>query len=345
MKKITIGDLNMEPRTINLIAKTTGCGLSDINKYIQSNGRYRPAMLICETINICNNNCIICAYSHMTRKKTFMSLDLFQKIVKDYSDMGGGALSLTPVVGDVLIDECLADRITIAKRYDNISTISFTTNAIAASKIASNQLSYILKNTNKVLISVYGIDALEYKTMTRSDNYENMVSGVKKIIDLVEDKTKIEIGFRLLFNRTEQEIIKWFSRLFGTVAIKYHVVTQYSNWNVLDTTVKLPFDAKWLDPQINTASCLIPIVAVQVFSNGDVSFCPCDDFDRNDEFHLGNVNSLTLSEMCNSDKYYNLIERGAVKISYCNKCTFYKPIHSLVDDLTPIKNPLEFIGG
>lgn len=37
--------------------------------------------------------------------------------------------------------------------------------------------------------------------------------------------------------------------------------------------------AEWNHSKYNTGQCLIPLVALQVFVNGDVSFCPCSDYD------------------------------------------------------------------
>src|SRR5262249_21304594 len=47
-----------------------------IDRFIRFKGRHRPLMLICETTNICNNHCIICAYDSQTRKKQRMPMDV-----------------------------------------------------------------------------------------------------------------------------------------------------------------------------------------------------------------------------------------------------------------------------
>ena len=39
-------------------------------------GRHRPVMLICETVNICNNDCIICPYSVHSRSKGTMTMQI-----------------------------------------------------------------------------------------------------------------------------------------------------------------------------------------------------------------------------------------------------------------------------
>src|ERR1700704_696229 len=60
-----------------------------------------------ETTNICNANCVFCAYQYQTRPTGIMSVELFRKIIDEYSELGGGELGLTPTVGDPLIDKHL----------------------------------------------------------------------------------------------------------------------------------------------------------------------------------------------------------------------------------------------
>lgn len=329
---------------VHEIMRVTGLS-SSIADYIGFNGRYRPAMLICETVNICNNNCIVCAYSYMKRTKTTMSCDLFDKVLKSYSEMGGGCLSLTPVVGDVLLDKYLIDRIKIARKYENITSISFTTNAIMAGDLPVSSIKYITNNVNKIMISIYGIDQEEYKLMTRTDNYHKMVDGVNRILSSVEDCSKIELGFRLLKNRSDHDFDNWIINNLKSKNIKHHKVTKYANWNILDTSTKLPFDAEWLDNKFVIDHCLIPVIALQVFSNGDISYCPCDDYDRVPEFHLGNIVNMSLLDMCNSEKYHKLIDLNSAVPRYCRKCTFHMPMSSINEHKHALNDPVSFIGG
>ena len=71
----------------------------------------RPLYLRIETVNICNNRCIICAYPNQTRHEEVMTMEVFKKAVEDYVNLGGGYLSLTPLVGEVLLDPYLIDRL------------------------------------------------------------------------------------------------------------------------------------------------------------------------------------------------------------------------------------------
>lgn len=310
-------------------------------------GKSRPIMLICETVNICNNNCIICAYSEMTRKKEIMPLSLFEKVVKDYSNMGGGVLSLTPMVGEVLCDKYLAERIEFICKFENIHSISFTTNAIGADKFSDEKLRFILKRLKRIHISIYGLSREEYRIMTRKDHYDLMLRNVRRIIQLSDDTSKIGFGFRFLKRYNERDIKDWIYHNF-TTEIPFGYTNSYANWSgALDTSIPLPFDAEWIREKQNMTPCLIPLVACQVFANGDVSFCSCDDYNGNEEFKLGNINNNTLLEMYNQEKVKKLwnFMPGDMP-SYCRRCTFHKPLSTIANECENVfENPLRLVGG
>ena len=100
----------------------------------------KPLILAIETISTCNARCIFCAYPTMKRKHEVMPLDLFEKIVDEYARVGGGALSLTPVMGDPLIDPHFIERYKILEKYQNIQQVSFTTNGIAFGRFSDEEL-------------------------------------------------------------------------------------------------------------------------------------------------------------------------------------------------------------
>jgi len=46
-----------------------------------------------------------------------MPMDLFSKILSDYENIGGGAISLTPSPGEVFLDPLLKERLQIAEKF------------------------------------------------------------------------------------------------------------------------------------------------------------------------------------------------------------------------------------
>jgi radical SAM protein with 4Fe4S-binding SPASM domain len=305
----------------------------------------RPVMLLCETVNICNNNCVICAYGKMTRRKETMSLELFEKVLRDYSEMGGGKLSLTPVVGDIFMDKLLVERLDLIKRYPKIISISVTTNAVLSDRYSDNELKHILGQFDKLHISIYGMDEEEYRLITNRSSYLRMISSVKRLIELTEDKNKISFGFRLFKKYSESDMANWIKHNFNEV-IPYGYTNSYANWGgVINDNIQLPFSGEWLKKQINCSQCLIPLVACQVFSNGDVSFCSCCDYDIIDDLKLGNIKDQTLSSIYNSKKTRSLWNFSKKFPEFCKMCTFHKPLSDLQKYDFMFRDPFSFIGG
>ena len=155
----------------NVFEKQKIIDIHKYGKYLIYRRESRPLMMSCETINICNNKCIICTNRLDTQKKEIMSMELFEKVLKDYSEMGGGKLSLTPRTGELFLDPHLADRLRLIRKYPKITGLSVTTNAVLADQFNEHDLRFIVNNFEKIQISTYGLDEEEYFTMTQRNVY------------------------------------------------------------------------------------------------------------------------------------------------------------------------------
>lgn len=323
----------------------------DGQRAIRSHGKARPLMLTIETVNICNNHCIVCAYDHQSRSKGRMAQPVFEAAVNQYCDIGGGFLSLTPVVGDVFLDRDLPERIALLSSLrDRITHLSVTTNASYASRYDTATAELVLNAFDTLHISVYGIDAEEFEVMTKTRDFDELVEGLDCILRVF--RHDLSISFRCLKNRSPEELKSWVESLPSYAATSARVsfrsnVRTYANWGILDVSKPLPFAGKWAPLAHGAkAQCGIPLLSMQVFSNGNVSFCPCDDFDNVDELHLGNVTEITLRDMLNSEKAARLWDwttHGTPE--FCRRCSFHKPLKQILDHPDVFEDPLIFVGG
>ena len=186
----------------------------EISRRLTHQGQFRPRLVFCETVNICNNFCLVCSYEYQTRPKTTMPIALFQKVLQDYSAMGGGSLSLTPTMGDVLLDKWLVERLKMAEEYSSIRELSFTTNAVMAKLFGDEELDYIINRLRTVYISVYGIEPEEYRVMTKKDTYEEMVRQTNRILEVA--RNRVVLGFRTLKAWPRERELQWVESLSGT---------------------------------------------------------------------------------------------------------------------------------
>jgi radical SAM protein with 4Fe4S-binding SPASM domain len=279
----------------------------------------------------------------MKRNKIIMPIERFEKVLHDYSEMGGGYLSLTPR-GELFLDPILVERVSLIDKYPRIKGVSVTTNAVPIDRFSDRDLRQVLNSFIRINISIYGLDCEEYSLMTRRDFYSRVVSNIKKITKLIDrDKTLISFGFRLLKKHSEKDIGDWIKKNFGMDDIPYGYTYAYTNWRgALDDKILLPFEGKWQKRVQGKDHCLMPLVECVVYSNGDVSYCPCTEFDMIDEFKLGNIDDQSLSDIFNSDKNNKL---WSSLPKPCLSCSFYKPITQLSQHSSAFQDPISLIGG
>jgi radical SAM protein with 4Fe4S-binding SPASM domain len=307
--------------------------------------KYRPITVQCETVNTCNNLCIICAYPSQDRKKAIMPMPIFEKVLRDYSEMGGGYLSMTPVTGDILMDRYLLERLQCVKRYPAIREIGVTTNAAMLDRFSDAEVRGIVGSYGRLQISIYGLDEEEYFEMTKRKTFDRALDGIRRI--LAVRTQNVFLAFRLLKRRSHRDVQDWIRNVVGCaepVRISSLMFGGYANFTSLDTTKKLPFDANWGPTAARkTQQCIIPLLALQVSSNGDVAICPC--VGALDDLLIGNIRQNTLLELFNSPKTRALWDcQNAGVPESCARCSFYAPLDAVRSNPSLIENPFDMIG-
>lgn len=157
----------------------------------------RPYELHFELTNLCNANCIFCPYQFQTRDVQFMPDEVFQKAVRDFVSIGGGAVGLTPIVGDALIDPKFVERVRFLRSLPSIDRIWVTTNAILLDKHGIDEV--LDSGLSSITISTAGFEETMYERVYRSKSYQRVR---KNVLELVEKNTRrseplnITIGLR-----------------------------------------------------------------------------------------------------------------------------------------------------
>ncbi len=282
----------------------------------------------------------------MTRDRKAMPLHLFKRVLDNYVSMGGGHLSLTPSVGDIFMDPHLLDRVALLEEYKGrgINSLSVTTNAVLARKYRTQDLRRIVNLFDRFHISIYGRDEQEYATLTRRNNFDNMIKSTSEIVRLTGDSGKIRIGFRLLGNYTTGELSSWVLNHLGT-AIPFQAINTYSNWGNIAVPNTSGLQNMWHPIANNTTQCFIPLLAMQVFSSGHISFCACADYDADKELSLGHILDADLLSLYNTDKVRQLWNFEHNMPIFCRHCTFHRSIKQIDEFKWLFERPLDFIGG
>lgn len=311
----------------------------------------RPLYLNVETTNVCNARCVFCCYGKMKIEPQILPLDIFEKVIREYSEMGGGAISLTPVPGDVLLDPHLIKRYEILGKYKNIDQVSFTTNGIALAKYSDDELIHILRSSFMIQFSIGGLDRELYKSLYQVDQLENVLTSVSRVLDIkaaINGDVHIHLSFRTndpRFEETHREQLEAFKKRGCLVS---HIST-YGNFGgiVKSGEVKGVSISCGAGP-IKGGLCAYPLLMLSVLPNGSVTNCGCVDV-TGDYLNIGDAHSDTLQECWRSAKREKILKsfsQGKI-IDLCRQCSMFRGVEHF--GLPPYKNvrsyqklPLEF---
>ncbi len=299
-------------------------------------GRLRPLGLICETVNICNSDCVFCPYGIQTRKFGTMDPELFTEVCRQYVAMGGGRMSLTPVVGDVLLDKELAGRIEMLRRYGHAIQPSVTTNLYALDRHSDEVISELLETMIRMNVSVYGITQEENEAIIRRKHFKKLPEQAKRLAELWERSSRrcsMWVSFRNLYEYPFETLREYVAENFGHGEwFTGGATARYFNWGGA-MSGSLPGDAQFLPASENQHTCTMLPFAMQVYWDGRVSACCCCDYDAGKDLALGDVRQQTLTEIYNSEANRQLWadqESGKMQ-GICRNCTFHIPLTRLVE--------------
>jgi len=288
----------------------------------------RPIILQVETTNACNAACQFCAYPGMKRQKGVMDLPLFEKVMGDYVAMGGGALTLTPIVGDPLLDPHLLERLDILERYPEINQVTLTTNAIGLERYSDDQVRRLLSSLYCMQLSIGGMDSETYRTMYGVDRFPQVRQAMERLIDLaqgLERPAHITFAFRTndpAFERRFHEQLEGY-RCRGVHISHIWTYANYSGAVSGDEKINLVVARNKGEKRI---ACVTPSMCVGVCWDGRVTACSCADFNA-DKLLIGDARQESLAQLWKGERRAEILAsfpRGALR-PICRGCSAYTP--------------------
>lgn len=183
--------------------------------------------------------------------------------------------------------------------------------------------------------------------MTRTKGFDKLVADVKRVLLLRKDDAQVGLGFRFLKEHKEEEVTRWIRDNF-VMDLPFGQTSKYGNWGgEVDTSKELPFAGEWMGEKQNEDQCLIPLIACQVFPNGDVSLCSCCDYNADIGLSLGNIKDKPLLDIYNSPKakrLWNFEDNDNIP-EVCKRCSFHLPLKDLENHESFFTHPVGIIGG
>jgi len=291
-----------------------------------------PMQLFIETVNICNANCIFCAYQFDTRKKVTMSNEMFEKIVKEYCVMGGEGLNLTSYAGEAFVDRNILTKIGIADRL-GFKEISMYSNLTLTHKFDLDELLH--SGLTKLTISTAPLRKDLYEKIYRTCHYNQVLKNMEELLKrFTTSETKklkhIDISFRAdrdLDACVELDDFQVIEPYLGN-GVSVSCMSTFDGWMDMIKQDDLLDGMVLKSPDFRKPVPCDRLYMLQITSDGGMRVCGCryNYAKVTDDFYVGNIADTSLSEAYNSNivielkKSFYLDDLG----DSCKRCSWYE---------------------
>ena len=278
----------------------------------------KPLGIQLEVTNNCNLRCPTCANKTMTRKRGFMSMELFKKAIDQSTELGVKQLGMytrgEPLLHPKIFE--MLEYITIGDLKVNLST-----NGLALTKEMTKKI--VFSGLFKMLFSVDGYTKDVYEKHRVGSDFQKVLDNIKYFKKFRDFNKKIPqplIIIRGMVTKYTQGKSKEYIDFWGPYA---DAITQYVVQNeagqakeVIDFAVgKQIINPKLRDP------CPLLFTNLLVNWDGKVTCC-CVDF--NEDLIVGDLNKESLLDIWNGEKMKHFrklhIEKRFDEMPLCGKC-------------------------
>ena len=300
-----------------------------------------PSELAIETTNICNAQCIFCAYQYQDRfrpRKGTMRDEIFEKALRDYAAMQGPVINFTPLVGDPLMDKNIIPRIRRAKEAG--FEVFFYTNGIRLNRI--DQKAFLDTGVDRVMISTSPFDRESHEKLYRTREYDQLLEGVHQLLKLRKQggyKVEIAVTFRahvplaeVLAKPDFQEYVLPYltEKEIGQLDA---LVRRYDSWGGLirpeDLIGKMQLSRP---PRFKFRPCQWTF-KMMVMYDGKVRACSCrftgqERAGQDDGLLVGDLREQSLEQIWQGDRIKALRRSFPANSlpAVCRSCTMYRPV-------------------
>ncbi len=296
-----------------------------------------PSYLYLELTNICNANCIFCAYQFDNRPKTVMDEVVFTHAVEEYYEMGGRSIGLTPLVGEAFLDKAILNRLSQLK--GRFSSVHLYTNASALHYYPIQDI--LMSGITAIYISTAPFERNRYRAIYRAQFYDTVLDNCKRLLQSFRDiKTsettvrRITLSFR--GDITDEECIQtedFKNRIAPYIGegVYLSTLTEFDSWSgLISESDLLPgMTLRTNEAGARTKPCA-RISHVQVTAQGKIRLCGCryDFSSPSDDLEIGDIKTTTIKDAYNSlkakKKRRSFSTEEALEI--CTKCSWYSSI-------------------
>ncbi len=283
-----------------------------------------PTFLGVEPTNVCNANCVFCGYQYQERPRTTMPFEIFKTAVDQYVALGGGRLSLTPVVGDALIDPELVQKIAYAGQFPEIEPIFLYTNAILLTQEKFEQL--VDAGVDAIVISMSSFDQQEYQDIYRTSAYPKVLKNLYAIAAsdrFPRCELTISLRTNTLFPQRQPDYQK-----LAQLGYQFERTKLFDNWSGRIRPDDLPDFMVIRPSKPKTRPCHILYGGPTLLADGKMTACGCRDLNGDSELGLGNIKDVPLGQPWQDGTMAALRQRflDGDPPDLCRDCRHYVPM-------------------
>lgn len=285
-------------------------------------GLERPESVDIESSSFCNARCIMCTHPQMSRKKSNMSWETYEKVVREAVEWGIPRILLSGF-GEAFIDKKIIDKVRFAKEL-GAPWVGCLTNGSLLSEETTGRL--IESGLDELSISMDGFSPETYNAIRVGLDFDEVVANVNRLLETRRNgKPAVRIMIVVMpQNQHEKSRAK---ALFGG-RVDHLSFRHAQNWGgdlggseaeaAPDLFTPHTVENNRLYP------CLYLWTQLNVHSNGDVVPC-CIDWDN--KMIAGNVREESLKEIWRGRALEGIRrahEKGQMeKIPLCQDCNFF----------------------
>lgn len=294
---------------------------------------HAPDTLHFNITDICNARCSFCI-SRLVKPDGIMSMQVFEKALADYVEMGGGNICFNPLTGEPLLDPLLFERLKVVSSYANIGKVYFFTNGLllADDGMIEGLLKSCLKEIN---ISVCGYNREQFRQFMGVDKFDQVMTGIIKLLSRTKEagsNMEVQIHFRGGAESLESSdaVKRVLPSMNDEFVKKIHCDKLYDNWAGAISKNDIPRGADFYTIGLLRLRPCTRTYQPAILVNGDVRACDCryGEMGKHDELVLGNVLNSSLSELWRGSRIREIRESFPrfCQPSVCRKCNVYSPV-------------------
>jgi radical SAM protein with 4Fe4S-binding SPASM domain len=160
-----------------------------------------PTRIHIESTNVCNLDCLFCPYGHQKRRKGYMGLALFQKIIDECR--GREVRLWLHFLGEPLLNRDLPAMVAYAKAQ-GLPQVGFSTNGFFLTQELGEKL--IESGLDRLECSVDGVDPESYLQLRRSREFHRVVANLQGFLRLRRELGAERPTVTIQFMKTPQTL-------------------------------------------------------------------------------------------------------------------------------------------